>query len=253
MIDRIFSALKALFFGLFTKTPARPKNIPEDQPVFGEKPWVKRARQDLGQKEIPGPDANPVIMSAWRYVNYKPPEGDETAYCSAKMCQWMEESGFPGTKKPNARSWEDWGQKVKKPYPGCVSVEWRGSPDSWTGHVCLYMGPGSKPGTYMALGANQNDEINIMERSLSKVLTFREPVSSSNSRTIKASTAAMVLSGLPGAVILDSQTQIMGISEIIKQMGVSLPSFQIMAYLLQIALLCVIVYARFQDFTNKGK
>ena len=59
--------------------------------------------------------------------------------------------------------------------------------------------------------------------------------------------------GATGAVLLDSQTQIMGISQIVKEMGGSVPGFQIAAYVICIALLCVIIWARHDDSVNKGR
>jgi uncharacterized protein (TIGR02594 family) len=238
--------------------PKRPADLPEDMPMVGEPAVIKRARRDLGQKEIPGPEANPVIMSFWRYVDYKPPEGDETAYCSAAMCAWHEECGIPGTRQPNARSWERWGQKLAKPKPGCVAVEWRESPDSWKGHVTLYLGPGSKPGTYMALGANQEDsktgvDITIQERSIAKVIAFREPLKNGNSRTLKAGAAGVALSGIGGTVVLDSVTEIMGIVGVLKSLGTSVPTLVITTSVLSILCFATIVWARWDDFRTKSK
>lgn len=258
LFKTILNFIRALF-GWVPGVPApkRPADLPETVPSFGEPAVIKRARRDLGQKEIPGPDANPVIMSYWRHVDYKPPDGDETAYCSAAMCAWHEEVGIPGTRQPNARSWERWGQAVKKPKPGCVAVEWRESPDSWKGHVTLYLGPGSKPGTYMALGANQEEktgvDITIQERSLSRVLTFRETLKSSNSRTLKGAAAGMLSAGMGGAVILDSTTEIMGIVGVLKSLGASVPGLVITTSVLSILCFAAIVWARWDDFGSKGK
>lgn len=258
MLKQLINAIINFVSALFGKSAPRPEGKPETEPSFGEPAVIKRARRDLGQKEIPGPDANPVIMSFWRHVDYKPPAGDETAYCSAAMCAWHEEVGIPGTRQPNARSWERWGQKVAKPKPGCVAVEWRESPDSWKGHVTLYLGPGSKPGTYMALGANQEDsktgvDITIQERSLSRVLTFREPLKNGNSRTLKAGALGVVSAGATGLVILDSTAEIMGIIGILKSLGTSVPSTVIATSVLSILCFATIIYARWDDFKTKNK
>ena len=252
-MERLFQWLTNWLRALFGQPSKRPADIPDDVPVIGEPAVVRRARRDIGQKEVSGSEANPIIMSYWRHVNYKPPEGDETAWCSAAMCAWHEEVGIPGTRQPNARSWEHWGRATKNPKPGCVAVEWRGSPDSWTGHVCLYLGPGSRPNTYMALGGNQGDKVCVQERILYRVLSFREPVKTSNSRTLKASAAGVVTAGIGGAVILDSTSELLGIVGILKTLGTSVPSLVLTTSILSILCFCVIVWARWDDFKEKGK
>ncbi|HLU04703.1 MAG TPA: TIGR02594 family protein [Advenella sp.] len=257
----MISQLKALFLyiwqllGLVPGIPApkRQKDLPDDVPTFGEPAVLKRARQDVGQEEVKGPDANPVIMSYWRHVDYKPPDGDETAWCSAALCAWHEEIGIPGTRQPNARSWERWGQALKNPKPGCVAVEWRGSPDSWTGHCCIYIGPGKKPGTYMAIGGNQANKVCVQERSLAKVLAFREPLKNGNSRTLKAGALGVVSAGMGGAVILDSATEIMGIIGVLKSLGTSAPSMVLATSVLSILCFATMIYARWDNFKTKNK
>ena len=80
-----------------------------DQSAAGEPKWLQLARADLGIRELPGAAANPAIMRAWDYCDYKPPAGDETAWCSAKANEWLQCAGLPGTRQPNARSWLKWG------------------------------------------------------------------------------------------------------------------------------------------------
>jgi uncharacterized protein (TIGR02594 family) len=253
VIESVISALKAFFNFIVGKPIPRSPEKPDEQPSFGEPAVLKRARQDIGQHEIAGDEDNPVIMSYWRYVDYKPPDGDETAWCSAGMCAWHEEVGIPGTRQPNARSWERWGQKLKKPKPGCVAVEWRVSPNSWQGHVTLYVGPGSRPGTYMALGGNQSNQVCIQERPLSKVLCFREPLKSSNSRTLRAGTLGVLSAGMSGAVVLDSKEEIMGIIGVLKSLGASMPGLVLTTSIISIICFCIVVWARWQDFGAKGK
>src|SRR5262245_25697097 len=93
-------------------------------------PWMALALADLGIREIAGPASNPEIMRAWEYCDYSPPDGDETSWCSAKMNEWLQRAGMPGTRQPNARSWERYGKQVSKPERGCIAVLWRGSPSS---------------------------------------------------------------------------------------------------------------------------
>jgi len=256
MVEKLFSAIWRFFIAVFGK-PKRPADLPDEVPTMGEPAVMKRARRDLGQKEIPGPEANPVIMSAWLHVDCDPPTNDDLAYCAAKMCQWHEETGHTSPRAPNARSWLKWGKEVKTPKIGDVVIEWRESIRSWKGHVTLYAGPGSKPGTYLALGANQEDrstgeDITIQERSLDRVLGYRRAFSPGGSRTMKASTAQMALLGLDGAVILESQSELSTIGQILGQFGATVPQFLVASFVLKILLVCLVIYARTDDAAKKG-
>jgi uncharacterized protein (TIGR02594 family) len=248
-MTKLFSAIWRFFCALLGK---RPAGVPDEVPTMGEPAVMKRARQDLGQEEIPGPAANPVIMAWWRYVDYDPPNGDETPNCAAAMAAWHEESGHRSPRAPNARAWMNWGKAVDKPKIGDVVVEWRDTIDGWAGHVTLYAGPGSTPGTYMALGANQGDKVCIQERTRAKVLGYRRAFSPAGSRTMKASTAQMALLGLDGAVILESQGELSTIGQILGQFGATVPQFLVASFILKILLVCLVIYARTDDAAKKG-
>jgi hypothetical protein len=94
-MDKLLAPIVALFLRLFGKPP-RPADLPDEVPVSGEPSWLELARQDLGIKEVPGPGSNPSIMRAWRYCDYDPPNGDETAWCSGKANEWTQRAGLPG-------------------------------------------------------------------------------------------------------------------------------------------------------------
>ena len=103
MFDWLKRLLEALFLWLRAREK-RPDDLPQTIPVKGEPKWLINARKDLGIREIAGPASNPEIMRAWAHVDYQPPNGDETAWCSAKACEWVEDAGLPSTRAPNARS-----------------------------------------------------------------------------------------------------------------------------------------------------
>lgn len=247
--------LKAIFGG------KRSVPVPEksaDEPAKGDPEWLKLARADLGLKEIAGPAANPEIMRAWRYCDYDPPDGDETAWCSAKMCEWTERSGLPSTRAPNARSWQKWGAELKTPKLGCIVVFWRGSPTGWQGHVALYIGPGTKPGTIKVLGGNQGNSVSITDYSEAQVLSYRWPTTGGNSRTLRAQTAGLVLGdGLTIAAIsskgiLESLPDALAIGQGVQSLATYWPWFAVIGVMISIAARAVTIWARVSDWTAKG-
>ena len=254
---KIWSVIRALFSCVpGVPSPARPADLPEEVPSKGETPWLQIARQDLGIKEFPGPAANPEIMRAWKYCEYDPPNGDETAYCSAKMCEWMERSGLPSTRAPNARSWLKWGSKLDKPKPGCVVVFWRVSPTAFEGHVAIYVGPGSKPGFIKVLGANQSDGINIQEYSLGQLLGYRWPTTGGNSRTLKAQTLGLVGDGLTTASLTGSIIQTLpdtlALGDNVAALAAYWPYAAIIGITISILARMATIAARLSDWKVKG-
>ena len=121
--------VSALFGGAVSASSSVKVPSPSETPQSSEPKWLQLARADLGIRELPGAAANPAIMRAWQYCDYKPPNGDETAWCSAKANEWLQRAGLPGTRAPNARSWLKWGAGLDKPKPGCIAVFWRDRPD----------------------------------------------------------------------------------------------------------------------------
>jgi uncharacterized protein (TIGR02594 family) len=263
LLNMIWQFIRALF-GWVPGVPApkRPDDLPEEVPASGEPKWLQLARQDLGIKEVPGKAANPEIMRAWRYCDYDPPDGDETAWCSAKACEWIERAGLPSTRAPNARSWEKWGATLKSPKPGAVTVFWRGTPNGWQGHVALYLGKGSKPGTIKVLGGNQSNGVTIQDYSEAQLIGYRWPTNGGNSRTLRAQTAGLVGDGLTGAGvvgaaidptgIIQSLPDALAIGTALQGLATYWPWFTVVGITISILARLATIYARVNDWNLKG-
>ena len=224
-----------------------------DMPVEGEPQWLQLARTDLGIREFPGAGANPEIMRAWDYCDYQPPNGDETSWCSAKSCEWMERAGMPSTRAPNARSWLKWGHELKAPKPGCVAVFWRGSRTSWEGHVGFYLGPGDRPGTMKILGGNQRNAVSIADYPEQQLLGYRWPTTGGNSRTLRAQTAGAVGDALTtGALAAATMPDALAISADLQSLTSFWPWFGLIGITLSIAARLVTIWARTSDWKTKG-
>jgi uncharacterized protein (TIGR02594 family) len=229
-----------------------------EEPAKGEPEWLKLARADLGIRELPGAAANPAIMRAWEYCDYKPPNGDETAWCSAKANEWLQRAGLPGTRAPNARSWLKWGAGLDKPKPGCIAVFWRDKPDGWEGHVALYLGPGSRPKSIKVLGGNQGNGVTIAEYSTEQLLGYRWPTPGSNSRTLKAQSAGLVLgdgltiAAISGKAIVESLPDALAIGEGVTAMAAYWPWAALIGIAISILARMVTIWARVSDWQAKG-
>lgn len=135
--------------------------------------WIDIARRYIGAKEIKGSKHNPHIVRWWKSI-MSSIRDDESAWCAAFVGGVLEECGIESSRSPAARSYLNWGVTLAAPAVGCVAVFWRGSRNSWSGHVGFVVGKDAA-GNLMVLGGNQGDEVNIRPFSISRVLSYRWP------------------------------------------------------------------------------
>ena len=143
--------------------------------IMGAPKWIFFAINELGTKETPGDGDNPDVLKYLESVDTlskELAEQDETPWCSSFVNWCVEQAGQKGTEKANARSWLDWGKRSPIPSAGDVVVLWRGSPDSWKGHVGFFINNEGDE-DIRVLGGNQHDEVNISTFKRSRVLDFR--------------------------------------------------------------------------------
>jgi uncharacterized protein (TIGR02594 family) len=216
-----------------------------------EPAWMKYARSQIGVTEVPGAGSSEVVLSYYAKAGHPEIKDDATAWCAAFAGACLEESGYPSSKSLMARSYLTWGKKIDSPVPGDVTVLWRGSPSSSEGHVGFFV---KQDATHVwLLGGNQGDKVCIEAFPKSRVLGYREPVTAANSRTVKSASLDMVQAGVAGAVLLDSESHVMGISDLVQKLGVSVPSFLVASLAISIMLRMVIIWARYDDLKTKGR
>jgi len=133
-------------------------------------PWLKKAREYLGQKEIVGPKDNPVIVALWELGKAGNVNDDETPWCAAFVSAVLEQAGIRSARTGWARSYLQWGQKLRYPAVGCVVVFERGS----GGHVGFVVGKDQR-GNLLVLGGNQSNAVTVAPFTLSRVLGYRWP------------------------------------------------------------------------------
>lgn len=135
---------------------------------------LKIAIAELGQKEVTGPQNNPTIVNYAKEAGFDWVNDDETPWCSIFVNWVAKKAGLKGTSKANARSWLLAGINVDtSPEPGDIVVFWRGSPDSWTGHVGIFFGFSITGERVYCLGGNQGNQVSVSAYSFDNVLGFR--------------------------------------------------------------------------------
>jgi uncharacterized protein (TIGR02594 family) len=135
---------------------------------------LKVAIAELGQKEISGPDDNPSIVNYAKEAGFDWVDDDETPWCSIFVNWVAKKAGLKPSGMANARSWMLEGINVDAaPEPGDVVVFWRGSPDSWTGHVGFFFGFSIDGERVYCLGGNQGNQVSVSAYSIDNVLGFR--------------------------------------------------------------------------------
>lgn len=137
-----------------------------------EYPWIEIARSKLGEREVPGPAANPDILEFLRSTTLDGPdkESDETPWCSAFVNWCVEQTGYGGTDSAWARSWLQWGQEAQELVPGTIIVLKRGAS---SGHVGFFTD--ENDGEVQLLGGNQGDKVSYAWFSKDRVLGYRAP------------------------------------------------------------------------------
>lgn len=123
-----------------------------------------------GIKEIPGDGDNEEVVKYFESVGFGN-LGDETAWCSAFMNWVAWQSNLEISGKLTARSWLAVGDEVINPQPGDVVILWRESPESWKGHVGLYINEDEH--FIYVLGGNQSNQVRISPYKKHRLLGYR--------------------------------------------------------------------------------
>jgi uncharacterized protein (TIGR02594 family) len=163
------------FVGPITEAELRkePSTRLAPPPVVGEPVWLRRARQEIGVREIPGPKHSARVLSYWELAKL-PFRDDETPWCAGFVGAMLEDVGIKSTRSGMARSYQNWGQPCG-PIPGAIVVYWRGSKAGASGHVGFVVGK-DQAGNIMTLGGNQGDAVTVAPFSAARVIGYRWPL-----------------------------------------------------------------------------
>jgi uncharacterized protein (TIGR02594 family) len=146
-------------------------------------PWhLTIARGLIGQREIPGPRHNQVLMdlfddaAGWLGTKVT---NDEDAWCGGFVAGCLARAGLDkpprGFVGVRARAWADYGANLRASHvaPGAIVSLWRGNPNSPFGHVGFYVGEDNDH--YHLLGGNQSNAVNVQRFPKARVLAIRWP------------------------------------------------------------------------------
>lgn len=138
------------------------------------------ARHEIGVKEIPGRENNSRILYYAKRAGLTWVKNDETSWCGIFMGFCFSEvpeclrPKYPKQEAARARAWLDYGAEVKTltdAKPGDVLIFWRGSPDSWQGHVTIFI---KQAGNLIyCLGGNQKNMVRYSLYSRDRLLGIR--------------------------------------------------------------------------------
>jgi uncharacterized protein (TIGR02594 family) len=135
-----------------------------------EFPWMKIARQELGQVEVSGSGSNPRIEQ-YHATTRLGSKTDSVPWCSSFVNFCLKTSGLSGTDSALARSWLSWGIEAPSLVPGCIVVLERGQPPK--GHVGFYVGRDGQ--RIQLLGGNQGDAVSIASFDSRRIIGKRMP------------------------------------------------------------------------------
>lgn len=149
--------------------------------------WYRTALACKGTHEGTKKKPNPLVQAMFADAG-EPQIKDTTAtpWCAVFVSSMLVRNGYPALPSMMARSGLQYGEKCA-PRIGCIVVMWRGSRESSSGHIGLYVG---EDATHVhVLGGNQSDSVTVARFAKSKVLGYRWPRKPSQLRTVKAAVA----------------------------------------------------------------
>ena len=109
---------------------------PADKVLLETPRWLKYALTLDGIEEIKGSKHNPKIIELFELA-YLPFDTDETAWCSAMVCACLEAVKIRSTRNGMAKSFLNFGVKLRRPKRGAIAVFDRGAPGGPWGHTAF--------------------------------------------------------------------------------------------------------------------
>lgn len=175
-------ALIIFLLGIITASFIVKDSIPENAVDYTETMYIEKKFEysklelafsylDQVEKFTDG-TSNPIVLSFYKdFVDWV--TDTEVPWCSAFVNTICASTGYEYTGKLTARSWEHVGVETKNPIAGDIVVFWRGSPDSWKGHVAFYLNE-TPDGKYInVVGGNQGNAVSVAKYPKSRLLCYR--------------------------------------------------------------------------------
>lgn len=129
------------------------------------------ALKEYGKEAWAGVETNPEVLKYFTETGYTFIHDDETPWCAAFLNWVLKQCNIQTKNKLNARSFLEIGTDISSPRLGDLVIFWRISPQSWQGHVGIFIRESSK--LVFVLGGNQNSSVNIKAFPKTQVLGYR--------------------------------------------------------------------------------
>lgn len=135
-------------------------------------PWMKVVAGEMGQNEISGAEDNPRIVAYHKTTTLKASD-DETPWCSSFVNWVFAQLGLKRTNSAAAKSWLEWGIKLRAPQFGCVVV----MPRTGGNHVTFWLRAEQRNGVagFIGRGGNQSNTVKDSWYANSTVSGYRWP------------------------------------------------------------------------------
>ncbi len=135
-------------------------------------PWLDEAWRLFGVHERSGGSDHPDIMSLYQEVGHPGIAHDETPWCAAFLGACLERSGQRSTRSLMARSYSQWGERLKQSRLGAIVVLSRGADPAY-GHVGFWVGETASK--LFLLGGNQSDSVSVDSFDKRRLIDIRWP------------------------------------------------------------------------------
>ncbi|ORE89949.1 PG-binding 1, multi-domain protein [Stappia sp. 22II-S9-Z10] len=120
-------------------------------------PWLDYLADKIGEREIPGPQHNPLIVEWGKQSGIDWWNNDEDAWCAVAVNGALVNSGHPSTRSALARSFTTYGTRLAKPIRGAIVVFPRGTNPLY-GHVGI-VDEVRADGTIVVINGNVGDMV----------------------------------------------------------------------------------------------
>ncbi|MEM6849963.1 MAG: TIGR02594 family protein, partial [Pseudomonadota bacterium] len=131
-------------------------------------PWLDALAARVGEREIPGPEHNPIIVHWGKIAGIDWWNNDEDAWCAVAVNGVLVESGYPSTGSALARSFMKYGTRLSRVVPGSIVVFPRGR-HAWQGHVGI-VETLNGDGTITILDGNASNMVKRSRYKISSIL-----------------------------------------------------------------------------------
>lgn len=128
------------------------------QSMASDTQWLAYLVGHIGEREIPGPEDNPIIVKWGKDAGIDWWNNDDDAWCAVAVNGALVNTGYPSTHSALARSFTSYGTRLARPMPGSIAVFPRGNNPLY-GHVGIVESVNEAAGTVTVVNGNVSDEV----------------------------------------------------------------------------------------------